>query len=130
MANESNYLNIIPDSGMVVTKSIPVPYAWIPVYDPHNSTTYVTQPTSNLVSAIPDSSLVVASVAGAGYLPTTVVQTNQDNTYLAGTTQDFSAATVKLPGGSANTVMCWGADGKTPGYATVAEITAGTCHTP
>lgn len=31
-------------------------------------------------------------------------------------------------GGSANTVMCWKADGKTPGYATVAEITSGTCH--
>jgi hypothetical protein len=31
-------------------------------------------------------------------------------------------------GGSSNTVMCWKADGITPGYATVAEITSGTCH--
>jgi len=30
--------------------------------------------------------------------------------------------------GSASTVTCWKADGKTLGYATVAEITVGTCH--
>lgn len=39
-------------------------------------------------------------------------------------------ASVQAIGGSANTVVCWGADGKTLGFATVAEITAGTCHTP
>ncbi len=43
---------------------------------------------------------------------------------------DFSARRVQLTGGSANTVVCWGADGRTIGYATVAEITSGTCHTP
>ena len=30
--------------------------------------------------------------------------------------------------GNASKVMCWKADGKSIGYATVAEITAGTCH--
>lgn len=35
---------------------------------------------------------------------------------------------VTASGGSANTVVCWKADGETLGYATVAEITGGTCH--
>jgi len=30
--------------------------------------------------------------------------------------------------GSPNTVVCWKSDGKTLGYATVSEITSGTCH--
>jgi hypothetical protein len=30
--------------------------------------------------------------------------------------------------GSPNTVVCWKSDGISLGYATVAEITAGTCH--
>jgi len=36
--------------------------------------------------------------------------------------------TLGAAGGSPNTVVCWKSDGKTLGYATVAEITAGTCH--
>jgi len=38
------------------------------------------------------------------------------------------AGTIQAGGGSASSVTCWKADGKTLGYATVAEITAGTCH--
>jgi len=41
---------------------------------------------------------------------------------------DNATGKVTMAGGSANTVVCWRADGITPGYATVAEITAGTCH--
>jgi hypothetical protein len=45
-----------------------------------------------------------------------------------GVTSSPTPATLALGGGSANTVVCWKSDGKTLGYATVAEITAGTCH--
>lgn len=41
---------------------------------------------------------------------------------------DLGAHALSLGGGSSNTVTCWKTDGKTLGYATVAEITAGTCH--
>ena len=36
--------------------------------------------------------------------------------------------TLSAGGGSPLVVSCWKADGRTLGYATVAEITAGTCH--
>jgi hypothetical protein len=58
--------------------------------------------------------------------------TKRDDPLIGG---DFAARTVTISGtlgvvtgGSANTVVCWKTDGKTLGYATVAEITAGTCH--
>ena len=36
--------------------------------------------------------------------------------------------TFSSSGGSANLAVCWKSDGKTLGYGTVAEVTAGTCH--
>jgi hypothetical protein len=40
----------------------------------------------------------------------------------------ITPAGIVSAGGSASRVACWKSDGKSLGYATVAEITAGTCH--
>ena len=40
----------------------------------------------------------------------------------------LNGSAVEASGGSASSVVCWKSDGKTLGYATVAEITSGTCH--
>jgi hypothetical protein len=64
----------------------------------------------------------IPKVASASTLAESAV--SDDGTTVILTARKLSVGT----GGSASTVVCWKSDGITLGYATVAEITAGTCH--
>jgi hypothetical protein len=68
------------------------------------------------LNAIAQSVVIVGSTAGG------------DTSYVTGTTLEVKGGISSTTAGSANKVVCWKSDGMTMGYATVAEITAGTCH--
>jgi hypothetical protein len=72
-----------------------------------------------IASDTANKAVVVAAANGAGVLTTSAIFT---------ATGGEVTGTWAANGGSGGSVVCWKPDGKTLGYATVAEITAGTCH--